>query len=171
MVRGENPTRGTEESRFPKLRRRPPVDGYRPPRREDLGADFALEDGYPKSQRDPSPSGTGDGSSGVRDTAATTTTVVATHGANTLEGLSVEKIRLFIAKAEPECSRNPSTDWWQQFIPKEFWLKFKLYLLAARGPPSGLSQFTDLETMDWLTFVRFLRCFMKDFGSFKEITS
>ena len=137
--------------------------------RDLLEAERAAMDRNPDSHEDPSPSGTGDGSSGIRDTAATT--IVATHGASPLESLTVEKIKIFIARAEPECSRNPAKECWHQFILEEVSLKLQLYQLAARGSDSSASHFDELEAMDWPTFVHFLRCFMDDSGPSKEKTS
>ena len=120
------------------------------------------------SQDDPPPSGTGDGSSGEKESATTTTTVVATQGAIPLDSLEKERVKFFIARADPECSRDPKRDGWRQHVPEDIWLKLQLFQLAARGSGTAAGRLMDLEDMDWKEFVRFLRCLVDESGPTKE---
>ena len=99
------------------------------------------------------------------------TTVVVTQGAAPLDTLTAEKIRFFIAKADPECSRDPNRDGWRKYVPEDSWLKLQLYQVAARGSGLAAGRLVDLEGMDWTEFVRFLRCFMDESGPSEERTS
>ena len=94
--------------------------------------------------------------------------MVATQAAVPLDSLEKDRVRSFITRADPECSRDPNRDGWRQHVPEEIWLKLQLFQLAARSSGSAAGRLGNLEDMDWREFVRFLLCLVDESGPTKE---